>query len=180
MKALSGLFKTVTMAPLKSKLRLWIEYGLLLVIICTASIAFWNYHKQATLTKDVAILDGKLEAEKVKSEALKGVVDAQAITIQNISDVREVDSATLKSLVDDFHGANKRNTAVTQRLASLERNSEIVRQYLTASVPDDVGCVLDSTCAEADHPKGSASPAPARSAPGAVRTSPARSQQVKP
>jgi len=152
---------------LKSKIRLWIEYALILAVVVLLGLAAWGKIKTARLETQVASLSGKLDGANSRIAEVEGVNKAQAEAIATVQQMRQLDAAVLTGLSNALEAATNTDRNVRSRLATLEKSNEAVRAYLAGAVPDPVGCVLDRTC-EAPAPAASV-PRPARAAPADVR-----------
>lgn len=151
--------------PLTSKLRLYIEYALIAIIVALAGFAVYNYVTRVRLDAKVVTLEGKVDKANERVAAVEEINAQQATAIDTIRSIRDVDGTILAGLAQDMNALRVRDTSMTTRLATLERSNEAVRKYLNAAVPAPVGCLLDKTCPDEN---GRAVPATERGAPAAV------------
>lgn len=144
-------------AAVKSKIRLWIEYALILAVVLLMGFVAWGKIRTAQLETNVATLDGKLRTAETRVAQVEEVNKAQAEAIATVQQMRTLDSTVLAGLSNALETINSRDASVRTRLALLEKSNEAVRAYLNGTVPDPVGCVLDRTCPDQGKAGGSGS-----------------------
>lgn len=153
---------------MKSKIRLWAEYCLIALVVALAALTVWNFVQRLHTEKTVTELQGSLKAANDRVAQVEQANAVQEQALKTLQSYREVDGVVLRQLADGLETLRIRNAATHNKILILERNNEEVRRYLDATVPPELGCVLDGTC-EAGGADGSAVRPPARSAPGSVR-----------
>ena len=128
----------------KSKIRLWLEYFLILLVLVAGALAVYATLRNATLKVAVE----KLATDLHKAEARVSVVEEanrkQAQTITTMETIRALDGQVLSSLQIALQAVSDNDRTVNSRILELEKNSAEVRAYLDATVP--AGCLLDNTC----------------------------------
>lgn len=177
MSALSALLAAPKMV-LKSKLRLYLEYALIVLLVCTAAVAFWNSYKNRLLEDKVSTQQTAIKNANDKAASFEQALIEQKDAIGKVSQLREADSAILMGLQQDLKRIGARDEAINKSIALLEKNSAEVRSYTASSVPTALACVLDKTC-DAITGSGSGSgkadtAVPAGNDPATVRRPPAR------
>lgn len=134
----------------KSKLRLYIEYALILIIVVLAGAVLYGYVSKGRLETQVATLGGKLTAAETRVQAVEDINKQQADAIETINNLTGVSDTMLKGLAADMEALRVRDRTAFGRLAALEKSNEAVRKYLNTAVPAPVGCVLDHSCPDQD------------------------------
>jgi hypothetical protein len=168
------MFKLTDM--LKSKLRLYIEYALIGLLLIVAGFAAYNYTTRLKLDNKVTALQGRVATAEQRVAQAEEVNKAQSEALATVERMRTLDSTVLQGLGKALDTINSRDQSVRARLTMLEKSNEAVRSYLNGNVPDPVGCVLDRTCPD----QGKAGSAPSTRATAAtMRGSPARALQEK-
>lgn len=160
---------------LKGKLRLYLEYALIAVIVALAAFTTYNYVQRLRLDTKVVSLEGKVDKANERVKEVEEVNRQQADAIETIRSIRDVDGTILAGLAKDMEALRVRDTSMTTRLATLERSNEAVRKYLNSAVPEPVGCVLDRTCPPDANGVSGAQRGAARKVPAA--TAPAKPNQ---
>lgn len=145
------------------KLRLYLEYALIALLLAVAGFATYNYTTRLKLDTKVTKLEGKVDKAEERVAQVEAINAQQATAIDTIRSIREVDGTILAGLATDMNALRVRDTSMTTRLATLERSNEAVRKYLNTAVPAPVGCLLDRTCIDQDGDGGAV---PAKAADG--------------
>lgn len=130
----------------KTKFRLYLEYFLIILLVVTAAIGFWNYHKNKVLSANMTTANLKLAQAERDYNTVSHALNEQREALEKVEQLRKVDSVVLSSLQDDFKRIGARDTALSQSIALLEKNSAEVKSYLATATPTALACVLDRTC----------------------------------
>lgn len=142
MKILSNLAS----ATVKSKVRLWIEYFLIALVLVMAGVGTWFYIKSLRMENALVTVSAELIKANDRVALVEGVNAEQAEAIKTIKSVTEISDTMLKGVARDIEAMRNDDRTVSNRIKALEKTNEAVRQYLRTAVPSDVGCVLDQTC----------------------------------
>ena len=155
-------------AATKSKLRLWIEYLLIAIILVLMGVAAYNWVTRLKQDTRIAVLESDVRAAEDRVKLVEEVNEQQAAAIDTIRGLNDVNDTMLKGLATDMEALRVRDRTAFSRLAALEKSNEAVRQYLNTVVPAPVGCVLDRSCPNEDaDPVPSAKRGPATRVPAA-------------
>lgn len=176
MSNVSKVLAGTATSGLVSKVRLWIEYGLLVLVLVLCGLFAWQKYRAAKLETSVATLEGKLSSAEERVTAVETINAQQAEAIETVRSIRDVDGTILAGLVRDLDALRVRDSGMTNRIATLEKSNEAVKKYLNSAVPEPLGCVLDKTCTDQD---GRAAPQAERRPAGVVPAAKAAPKQDK-
>lgn len=155
----------VAMAAVKGKVRLWIEYALIGLLLVTAGFGAYNYVTRLKLDNKVTTLQGKVDKAQDELKQVEEINKQQSEALETIRNLNGVNDTMLQGLATDMEALRVRDRTTFTRLAALERSNEAVRKYLNTAVPTPVGCLLDRTCPDED---ANGVPPAKRGAPAAV------------
>lgn len=160
-----------------SKIRLWIEYGLVALVLAVAGFAVTIKLQSLRQETHISELSSQLEIASERIGVIASVNDAQEQVIMNLADQREVDGKAIVQLMDSYQNLTIIDRNLRKALAQLENNDE-ARTYLDIPVPGSVGCLFDGTCgpggdspnkrSESKPATWTTPPVPATPAPSAV------------
>jgi Tfp pilus assembly protein PilN len=172
------IFSSVT-SFFTGKLRLYLEYALIALLIAVACYSVYSYITRLKLENNVTQLTSDVASANGRVDAVEQVNQQQQQALDALKGIKNVDSAMLQGLTQDLHTLGVKNKTITSRLSSLEKSNEAVRTYLESAVPAGVGCLLDNTCpaSTADNQDANGSPAPAGSVASPVQQT--KAQAVK-
>lgn len=137
--ALSTVWTTIT-----GKIRLYIEYFLIALLISAGSLAITMYFHQQRLNDTIGGLQKQAGTDEANIKTLQTQNIAQQATIDQESNLRTLDHSTIQSLVDGLGDVYSRDNQMRSSLLKLEKNNAQARQFLHGiAVPDNVRCVLD-------------------------------------
>lgn len=128
----------------KSKVRLWLEYLLILLVLISGGLAVYATLRNATLKVAMASLAGDLVKEKARVDQVEAANEKQAQAISTMETIRALDGQVLTSMQIALQTVSNNDRTINTRILELEKNSAEVRAYLDANVP--AGCMLDNTC----------------------------------
>ena len=123
----------------------------------------------ANVRSDLRAAEGRLEQAETDLRAAGETNAAQARAIAEVERLREIDGTILKGLVQDLDASRSRDRVALNRIATLEKTNEQVREYLNAVPPAAVSCVLDKTCNDSVRTNGNSSQGSAGGAAATVR-----------
>lgn len=165
-------------------LRKYFNYAVLVGLIVLGVGWLTNYAARLHLREDLANVRSDLrDAESRLGEAEKDLIAAgeanaaQARAITEVERLREIDGMVLKGLVQDLDASRSRDRVALNRIATLEKTNEQVRDYLNSVPPAAVSCVLDKTCADTVRTNGNSSQGTAGGSASTVRTPGAGAKQ---
>lgn len=133
------------------KLRLYIEYALIAVIIVLAVFVINLWLAKTVMTKQVEHLNSELVNQKQTVQLLQKSNEANIETIHELKNLRGKDAEAIQDLVTNFKSLADSNKKVDIRLKTLEQNNEAVREYLRSDIPAPLKCLLDNTCRNNTH-----------------------------
>jgi hypothetical protein len=73
-------------------------------------------------------------------------VNQQQETIGELKELRLQDAQALTGLLTDYKVLADNDARARNRLATLEKSNETVRNYLNQRIPPDLACLLNNTC----------------------------------
>jgi hypothetical protein len=124
------------------KIRLWLDYILIVIAIITCSACWWLFRQNGVLHESTGTL-------KDQVTGLQGDVKAQAVemtkqkaAVQTLADLRQRDSDVVQGLLDDYKSLGKTDTTVRTRISQLEKKSDEVKSLLDTRLPTSVQRVL--------------------------------------
>ena len=145
-----------------SKVRLWIEYVLIAVVLATVGLAVTL--KMQTIRQETSIsnLKSDFEAEKVKVERaterldlVEGVNDAQAKVIESLGGQREKDNLAVTKLLNATQALRDQDQKLRDKLDELEKTDADAKNYFSIPIPESVACLYDDSCADPPAKGGS-------------------------
>lgn len=128
-------------AFLKSKYRLIIEYGLIVVVIVLGAFVVAEYYKSSTLRKEVTKLNGE-----ITSLAFRGA--SQEARIFLLEEFRNRDQSVLNGLAKDQQSYLETSLNLIHKIEMLGKTNATVSSYLNMPVPFPLACLLDGTCSD--------------------------------
>ena len=131
----------------------------------------------ANVRSDLRVAEGRLEQAETNLRAASETNAAQSRAIAEVERLREIDGTILKGLVQDLDASRSRDRVALNRIATLEKTNEQVREYLNAVPPAAVSCVLDKTCNDSVRANGNSSQGSAGGATATVRPAGAGAKQ---
>lgn len=153
------------MELITSKVRLWIEYALIAVVLATAGLAvtlkMQTYRQETSITS----LKSDFEAEKVKVERanerldlVEGVNEAQAKVIDTLGGQREKDNLAVTKLLNTYQALRDNDQKLRDKLDELEKTDADAKNYFDIPMPESVACLYDDSCADPPAKGGSGVP----------------------
>lgn len=139
-----------------SKVRLWIEYILIAVVLATVGLAVTL--KMQTIRQETSIsnLKSDFEAEKVKVERaterldlVEGVNEAQAKVIDTLGGQREKDNLAVTKLLNTYQTLRDNDQRLRDKLDDLEKTDADAKSYFDIPMPESVACLYDDSCSPA-------------------------------
>lgn len=135
------------------KFRLVIEYVLIGLLITVAGFTLALWLEKSNLQDSVQAMTTKLAGVEINDKV-------QNETIEQLKDLRLQDAQAISGLLDDYKYLAKHDRDAEARLNDLEKSNATVRAYLDSSIPPELVCLLNNTCAPSDDSKVPATPAP--------------------
>ncbi len=99
---------------LSRRQRLIIEYGLVVVIMITASLTATMWFEKEYIVAQLNTIQGKV------------------VVIESVNEKQEL----------TIHDLDKNHLALKGKLSDLEKNDAALRKYLNTPLPNNLGCVL--------------------------------------
>jgi len=140
------------MSLITSKLRLYVEYAIIAVLIATVGLAVTL--KMQTYRQEISItnLSTGLENAKGQIEVITSVNEAQEGVIKTLSGQRESDNKAVTQLLDTYQKLRDADQKIRSKLDTLEKTDVQAKTYFDSVIPESVACVYDDSCA--DPPDG--------------------------
>lgn len=129
--------KGLTKDQLRKRIMSWILYGLVALVIVLTVVALVNTVRSYFMAKQVEIMRTKMDAME---EANKSLADS----VNNIRQLRELDSQVLSQLTDELSTQLRRDSALRTKIEILEATNESARNYLSAPIHPDVARLLEN------------------------------------
>jgi hypothetical protein len=120
--------------------RLVIEYVLIALTIAGAASAIALWYR----TNYLEARNDELRERMVHVELIN---EAQDKTIADLQETRQQDAAVLAALIVDYDKLSKADTAARKQLSNLEKQNAKVHGYLNESLPPELSCMLNDSCA---------------------------------
>lgn len=134
-------------------LRTIIEYALVCVTMAIGGAAITLWFKTKVLEDKAETLQGNLIVEQVINQQ-------QNEALRAYQDLRRRDAEAMDTVVHSMDILVSKSASHKEKLATLERNNEIIRETLHAPVPSGISCLYNpSTCPEASGASGAGTPA---------------------
>lgn len=109
-----------------------LSYIVLALFLAVASLAATYYTKSKVQDAKIATLEADLDVAKDSLDTVRAAVDAS--------------DKVLRSLSGALNNIDERGSEISERVATLERNYEEIRDLLATPLPSG-GCMLDDSCA---------------------------------
>ena len=130
----------------KNKTRLVIEYVLIAVIVAAAGFTFSMWLSKERTEKSLLTTQNELRTVQQRLGAVESVNQQQQETIGELKELRLQDAQALTGLLTDYKVLADNDARARNRLATLEKSNETVRNYLNQPIPLDLVCLLNRTC----------------------------------
>lgn len=111
-----------------------LSYIVLALFLAVASLAATYYTKSKVQDEKIAALEADLGAAKDSLDTVRTAVDAS--------------DKVLRALSGALNSIDERGSEISERVTTLERNYEEIRDLLATPLPSG-GCLLDDSCAAA-------------------------------
>lgn len=161
MSLVSDVMKGTARSAVFHKVRLYIEYAMLVAILVLSAFALYTWARGKSLESDVL----KLETAVANSDArVKEVEEANAQQVEAIKTIQNLTASQttlVASISEDLQKVFTRDKNNAARLSALERSNAALTRYLDDAIPTPVGCVLDNSCTSKDASGGNQNAAPA-------------------
>lgn len=131
---------------MKNKKRLVIEYALIAVLVAVAGFTFTMWLSKERIEKSLLTTQLELQTVSSRLNSVEEVNQAQEATISELKELRLKDAQALTGLLTDYKTLADNDYRARQRLSSLEKSNETVRNYLNQPIPPDLVCLLNNTC----------------------------------
>lgn len=131
---------------MKNKKRLVIEYALIAVLVAVAGFTFAMWLSKERTEKSLLTTQLELQTVSSRLNSVEEVNQAQEATISELKELRLKDAQALTGLLTDYKTLADNDYRARQRLSSLEKSNETVRNYLNQPIPPDLVCLLNNTC----------------------------------
>lgn len=128
------------------KIRLWIEYALVALVLAVAGFAVTLKVQSLQQETHISELSSALERTREQIEVVASVNDAQEQVIMDLAEQREVDGKAIVDLMDTYKGLAIIDKNLRGALAQLEKDNEQARSYLNGTIPESVSCLYDGSC----------------------------------
>jgi len=141
------------MGLITSKIRLYVEYAVLALLIGVAGLAVTL--KMQTYRQEISItnLKSDFETEKVKVERaneridlVEGVNEAQAKVIDTLGGQREKDNLAVTKLLNTYQTLRDNDQKLRDKLDDLEKTDADAKSYFDIPMPESVACLYDDSC----------------------------------
>lgn len=130
----------------KHKTRLVIEYVLIAVIVAVAGFTFTMWLSKERTEKSLLTTQNELQTVQQRLGAVESVNRQQQETIGELKELRLQDAQALTGLLTDYKVLADNDARARNRLVTLEKSNETVRNYLNRHIPPDLACLLNNTC----------------------------------
>lgn len=130
----------------RKKTRLVIEYALIAVIVSAAGFTFSMWLSKEHTEKSLLTTQNELQTVLHRLSAVESVNQQQQETIVELKELRLQDAHALTGLLADYKVLTDNDARARNRLATLEKSNETVRNYLNQRIPPDLACLLNNTC----------------------------------
>lgn len=136
------------MGLVTSKIRLYVEYAILALLIGVAGLAVTL--KMQTIRQEISItnLSNGLEKAQGQIEVISSVNEAQEKVITTLSGQREDDNLAVNKLLDTYDKLRDADQKIRSKLENLEKTDAQAKAYFDSVVPESVACVYDDSCTE--------------------------------
>lgn len=173
-ESVAGLFK--------GKLRLWIEYALIAVMVALAGFSLSSYLQRRELSNRLDTTNKKVGQLSTSLDQQVTINNQQEDAISALRTLRKIDSDAIQGLHTELQSHASTNKLVLSKIQQLEKNNAQAKALLDIRVPPDLGCLLDGRQDCAPDPRNDAhrSPRAAGSAAGAVSRSDSGPNALRP
>jgi hypothetical protein len=127
------------MTMIKGKVRLWIEYALIGLIVVMSGFVVTLWLEKQTMLVSIANMGAELTIINL-------VNSTQENTIKDLLIYREQDAAAIQGLLEQETLSDRAINFVNTKLTDLERENEDVRNFLNIDIPSRL-CILARDCA---------------------------------
>lgn len=137
---------TILTSLLKSKVRLYVEYALIALLIVTAGLTLTMWLQKQKVEKNLA--ETKIELTSVESRltTAEQVNKIQQEHITELHNLRLTDAKTLDGLMKDYKVIMQSSISSREKVKQLEQKNETVKGYLDKPIPSELGCMFNKTC----------------------------------
>lgn len=131
---------------MKNKIRLYIEYAVLAVLLAVVGLAVTL--KMQTYRQEISInnLSDGLEKAKGEIKVITSVNEAQESVIQTLGSQRMKDNQIVDQLMDTYDKLREADLNLRSKLDNLEKTDAEAQVYLVSPVPESVACLYDDSC----------------------------------
>lgn len=143
------------MSLITSKVRLWIEYALIAVVLATVGLAVTLKMQTYRQETSISNLKADVESEKVRVERVterlelvEGVNDAQAKVIETLGGQREKDNLAVTKLLNTYQTLRDNDQRLRDKLDDLEKTDADAKNYFDIPMPESVACLYDDSCTD--------------------------------
>jgi len=130
----------------QNKTRLVIEYALIGLIVAAAGFTFSMWLSKERTEKSLLTTQNELQTVQQRLGAVESVNQLQEATIGELKELRLQDARALTGLLTDYKVLADNDARARNRLSTLEKSNETVRNYLNYRIPPDLACLLNNTC----------------------------------
>lgn len=136
------------MGLITSKFRLWIEYGLIAVLLGTVAMAVTL--KMQTYRQEISItnLSDGLKNAQGEIKVISSVNEAQESVIKTLGSQRDTDNKAVTQLLDTYQKLRDADQKIRSKLDTLEKTDVQAKVYFDSAIPDSVACVYDDSCSD--------------------------------
>lgn len=134
------------MGLITSKIRLYVEYAVLALLIGVAGLAVTL--KMQTYRQEISItnLSTGLEKAHAEIEVVTSVNEAQQSVIETLGSQRETDNKAVTKLLDTYQKLRDADQNIRSKLDTLEKTDAQAKAYFDSAIPESVACVYDDSC----------------------------------
>lgn len=160
MSFLSGAWASVKgaasggLSALWGRLGLWLGYIAVGIAITLGCAAVWFYHQNNELHDAVGSLKTTVSVQQDTLKQLEANNAQQDKAISDLTSMRQVDSAVVSGLLEDYKRINATTSTTKQKIQELEKRNAEVRSYLNTPLPASVRRVLNGEPAPASSTDG--------------------------
>lgn len=138
---------------MESKIRLWIEYSLIAVVLAIGGFAVTlkieNIRHEtsiANLKTDVSEEKAKVTLFSERLDVVENVNEAQAKVINTMGSQRDKDNVAVARLLDTYQALRDSDQRLRDKLDDLERTDADAKSYFDIPMPESVACLYDDSC----------------------------------
>lgn len=137
---------TILTSLMKNKLRLYIEYAMIALLVVTAGITFTLWLQKQTIQKNLAETKVQLTSVESRLTTAEQVNKIQQDHIVELHNLRLTDAKVLDGLMHDYKSIKLSSTKARSKVTQLEHKNETVKTYLDKPIPSELGCMFSKTC----------------------------------